>query len=69
MMIEIQAAFLVLKKWNQNPDATRREIGVWKHWNEETAANNRPLPEVEVATLKTFLRRNASTSYFDLFAE
>ena len=68
-MTEIQAAFLVLKKWNQNPVATRRQIGVWKHWNEEKAANDRPLSAVEMATMKTYLRQHAPTSHFKLFAE
>ena len=31
-MIEIQAAFLVLKKWNQNPGATKRQIEMIAHW-------------------------------------
>ena len=69
MMIEIQAALLVLKEWNQRPFATRRQIGVWQHWKEETDINDRPLSEVEVATMKTYLRQHVPTSYFELFAE
>jgi len=30
------------------------------------AVNDRPLSEVQVKSVKTFLRRNASTSYFEL---
>jgi hypothetical protein len=38
MMIELQAAYLMLKRWNQNPAATRRQIGIWQHWKQETEA-------------------------------
>ena len=69
MMIEIQAALLVLKEWNQRPFATRRQIGVWRHWNEARAANDRPLSKVEVAKVKTYVRQHAPTGYFELFAE
>jgi hypothetical protein len=69
MFIEVQAAYFVLKRWNQNPGATKRQIGIWQHWNQETEDNDRPLTEVEVERMKTFLRRNAPTSYFKIFAE
>jgi hypothetical protein len=69
MMIELQATYLVLKKWSQNSAATKRQIGIWQHWKEETEDNDRPLTEVEVERMKTFLRRNAPTSYFSIFAK
>jgi hypothetical protein len=69
MMIELQATYFVLKKWNQNPTATKREIGIWQHWREETEDNDRPLTVVEVKRMKAFLRRYAPTSYFEIFAE
>jgi len=69
MMIELQAAFLVLKKWKQNPAATKRQIGIWQHWREETEDNHRPLAEVEVERMKAFLRQHAPTSCFEIFAE
>ena len=69
MFIEVQAAYLVLKRWNQNPAATKRQIGIWQHWKEETEDNDRPLTEVEVERMKTFLRRNAPTSYFMIFTK
>jgi hypothetical protein len=69
MMIELQAAYFVLKKWNQNPAATKRQIGIWQHWKQEIEDNDRPLTEVEVERMKAFLRRNAPTSYFSIFAQ
>jgi hypothetical protein len=54
MLIEVQATYFVLKRWNQNPAATKRQIGIWQHWTEETEDNH---------------RQNAPTSYFEIFAE
>jgi hypothetical protein len=56
MMIEMQGAYFVLKRWNQNPAATKRQIGIWQHWKEEREDNDRPLTEVEVERMKAFLR-------------
>jgi hypothetical protein len=52
MMIEVQAAYFVLKRWNQNSAATKRQIGIWQHWKQETEDNDRPLSEVEVERMK-----------------
>ena len=46
MIIELQATSLVLKKWNQNPEATKRQIGIWQHWEQETEDNDRSLTGV-----------------------
>ena len=59
MFIEVQATYLVLKRWNQNPAATRRQIGIWQHWKQETEDNDRPLSEVEVERMNAFLKQNA----------
>jgi hypothetical protein len=67
MMIEMQGAYFVLKRWNQNPAATKRQIGIWQHWKEEREDNDRPLTEVEVERMKAFLKQNAPTSYFSIF--
>jgi hypothetical protein len=69
MMIELQATYFVLKRWNQNPAATKRQIGTWQHWSEDTEDNNQPLSEREAERMKAFLKRNAPTSYFEIFAE
>ncbi len=68
MFIEVRATYLVLKRWNQNPATNKRQIGIWRHWKEETEDNDRPLTEVEVERMKAFLRQNAPTSYFEIFA-
>jgi hypothetical protein len=31
MMIDLHAAHFVLKRWSQNPAATKRQIGIWQH--------------------------------------
>ena len=59
MMIELQAAYFVLKRWSQNSAATKRQIGIWHHWKQETEDNDRPLSEVEVERMKAFFMRNA----------
>jgi hypothetical protein len=69
MMIELQAIYFVLKRWNQNPAATKRQIGIWQHWKQETEDNDRPFSEIEVERMKAFLRQNAPTSYFEIFTE
>jgi hypothetical protein len=69
MFIELQATYFVLKRWSQNPAATKRQIGIWQHWKEQAEDNDRPLAEVEVERMKAFLRQNAPTSYFEIFAE
>ena len=69
MMIAVQAVYLVLKRWDQNSAAAKRQIGIWQHWKDESEQNDRPLTEVEVDRLKTFLKQNAPTSYAEIFAE
>ena len=69
MFIEVQAAYFVLRRWNQNSAVTKRQIGIWQHWKEMTEDNDRPLSEVEVERMKALLRQNAPTSYFKTFAE
>jgi hypothetical protein len=69
MMIALQATYFVLKRWNRNPAATKRQIGIWHQWKQEIEDNDRPLTGVEIARMKAFLRHNAPTSYFGIFAE
>jgi hypothetical protein len=69
MFIELQGIYFVLRRWHQNPAATKRQIGIWQHWKQKTEDNDRPLSEVEVNRMKAFLRQNAPTSYFEIFAE
>jgi len=52
MFIELQATYFVLKRWSQNPAATKRQIGIWQHWKEQAEDNDRPLAEVEVPQAK-----------------
>ena len=67
MFTELQAAYLVLSKWKQNPAATKREIGLWTHWQEQSDENRRRLWLSELEQMKTLLRRHAPSSYSKLF--
>lgn len=66
-MAELQATYLVLKKWNHNPKLTKKEIGVWSHWKDDKMENNFPLSEKEVVDLKEIFLKNNPTEYFKLF--
>jgi hypothetical protein len=68
MFNQLQATYLALSKWSQNPAATKKQIGVWRHW-QETEDNDRPLSSREIERMKAILRQGAPTSYFELFAE
>jgi hypothetical protein len=69
MMIAVQATYFVLKRWNQNSAADKRQIGIWQHWKEKSEQNDCPLSEGEVKRMKAFLKQHAPTSYSDIFAE
>lgn len=69
MFVELQGTYFILKKWKQDPTASKRQIGIRSDWMQEGAGNGHPLSEAEVQRLKEFLRRNAPTSYFEVFTE
>jgi hypothetical protein len=69
MFIELQCAYFILKKWKRNRTTTKKQIGLRLDWMHEIDANQLPLSDAEVATMKDFLRRKAPTSYFHLFPE
>lgn len=45
IFIETLAIDTILRRWKENPDATKREIGVWSNWKEDIPENNIPLSE------------------------
>jgi hypothetical protein len=51
------------------PRCDKETFGTWQHWTEEPEGNNRPLTGVEVEGMKAFLKRNAPTTYFEIFAK
>ena len=69
MMIAVQAVYLVLKRWDQNSAAAKRQIGIWQHWKDESEQNDRPLTEVEVDRLKTFLKQKCPNQLRWIFAK
>jgi len=69
VFIEIQSAYLILRRWKQNPAATKREIGLWAHWKEGREENDRPLSQEEVEKMKALLRDHAPSSFANLFVD
>jgi hypothetical protein len=39
LFIELLAYKLILERWRENPNATRRQIGVWSHWSSDDEIN------------------------------
>jgi hypothetical protein len=69
MFVDVCAATDVLRKWKQNPSASKREIGCWSHWMEPKAENNLPLSKAEVARMKRFLKKHAPSNYRAIFGK
>lgn len=69
MFIELQAASFVLKKWKDNPQLTKRQIGGWSHWTTDTPENDKPLTTEEVDRYKKLLLEHAPSNYYKLFPE
>ncbi len=65
MMIELQSTYLVLKRWNQNPAATKRQIGIWQHWKEEAEDNEPGSKQSSSADLSAILFQLSLTSVHD----
>ena len=69
MFVEIQAAYLVLRTWKENPGATKRQMRVSARWNENWDESNSPLSSAEVQRMKIVPRPHAPSSLFELFPE
>lgn len=69
MQIELQAVCQILRKWKENPSASKEKIGVFSGWKEEKPVNKKPLSEKEVNRLKSFCKQNDSLSYLEIFPE
>ncbi len=69
MFIELQATYLILEKWKENPELTKKEIGILSSWKEDKEKNNKPLTKKEVEDMKDFLKKYNPTAYFKLFPE
>jgi len=65
--IEVQLADLVLKKWKDNPQLAKRQIGLWSHWKTEGPENDEPLTTEQVDHYKQVLRKHAPSHYYKLF--
>jgi len=58
MVLEFMVTELILKKWKENPKATKKEIGVWYHWQLDTPENNLSLSKEEVKRMQQLLLLN-----------
>jgi hypothetical protein len=67
MFVELMFNYFVLRKWKENPAATKREIGLSYSWKEDRPENHLPLSRAEVARRKRLLRRHAPSAYRSLF--
>ena len=69
MFATLLATDCVLRTWKKNPKATKKEIGVWYHWQFDTPENNLPLSEEEVERMKKNLREYVPSAYCKIFPE
>jgi hypothetical protein len=69
MLCHLLATYSALRKWKENPSASKLTIGVWSHWGKQSPENGLTLSPAELAAMKEYLRRHAPTSYKALFAE
>lgn len=69
MLYELMAYARILEAWKKDPNLSKREIGVWGHWQNENAQNELPLTESEVERMKSFMRRHNPTTYHKIFPE
>lgn len=69
MQIELQAVCQILRKWKENPSASKEKIGVFSGWKEDKPVNKKPLSEKEVNRLKSFCKQNDPLSYLEIFPE
>jgi hypothetical protein len=67
MFCELYSTYLRLRKWQENPSATKRKIGYLSTWQNAQAENDLPLSTDEVLWLKQILNRHTPFSYRDFF--
>lgn len=48
--------YTILRKWEENPGLTKREIGVRAGWLEDRPENNLPLSGEEIREIKEYLK-------------
>jgi len=67
MMFYMMAIYFILKKWKQNPSASKMQIRIWSHWKAATEANRLPLSTTEVEKMKRVLKEYGPMAYQKLF--
>jgi hypothetical protein len=67
MFAEIWGLHAILRRWKENPSASKRRIGVRYDWMQDTEQNRQPLSAAEVARMKRFLKQWSPATYRDLF--
>jgi len=66
MITNLEALYLTLKKWKENPQFPRREIGALVSHQEGRDADE-PFSDNEIKKMKKELKARALTSYEKLF--
>jgi len=65
MFCELLGTYCVLRSWKENPSASKKDIGVWRHWREDIPENHVPLSPIDIEKMKAFvLRHNPSNATF-----
>ena len=67
MLCELIAISYVLRKWNKNPFATKRQIGGWSNWMTDDQKNDETLSDKEVSRMKDFLLKNNPSALKSIF--
>lgn len=67
MLFYLMAVHFILKKWKQNPSASKMQIGIFRHWNVATEENQLPLSPTEVEKMKRVLKEYGPVTYQKLF--
>src|SRR5450755_4454455 len=57
----------ILKKWRQDPNASKRQIGTLSHWTSDSDSNNRPLSHGEVEQMKAYVLKYAPSTFYVSF--
>jgi hypothetical protein len=64
MFAEVWGLQAVLRRWKENPLASKRQIGVRYDWVQDTEHNRQPLSITEVARLKLLLLKRWSPATY-----
>jgi hypothetical protein len=67
MFAELLSTYLRLRKWKDNPAASKRQIGIVSWWLTRDPTNDEPISHGELESMKNFLQAHAPSSYREIF--